>query len=220
MTMEAEVKKLPTWFRVLQLVTGGIAIALAGFVLVHPIVTTLFLLVFLGIALIALGVSNIVDGISIKRMSKTSRAIEAIIGVAAIIGGFFALTHPIVALVSLIWLVTLFVFISGAGLVATGISRANKSKGIRITGIILGSIVLVCSGVLLAFPGLALPVMIMLLSISLFMNGMDRIISAAIGKIIVIREQYPSGSTFTKANPDKTQTGGEISKGSKAVGGK
>ena len=216
--MTMEVQNIPNWFRVLLFVTGGIAIALSGFVIAYPIATTLFLLVFLGIALIAIGISNIADGLAIKRMSKVFRAIDVIIGIAAVIGGFVALTHPVVALVSLIWLVTIFVFIYGAGLVATGVSRENKSKGARIASIVLGSIVLIFSGVLLEFPGLALPVMIILLSITLLMKGIDRIISGAIGKVIVIG--VPSKSTSTKTTNQTPETEGQSSKDYKVEGGK
>lgn len=218
--MTMEIQNIPNWFRVLLFVTGGIAIALSGFVMAYPIAATLFLLVFLGIALIAIGISNIADGLAIKRMSKVFRAIDVIIGIAAIIGGFFALTHPVVALVSLIWLVTLFVFIYGVGLVATGVSRENKSKGARIASIVLGSIVLIFSGVLLEFPGLTLPVMIILLSITLFIKGIDRIISGAIGKVIVIGVPSPSKSTSTKTTNQTPETEGQTSNDYKVEGGK
>lgn len=218
--MTMEVQKIPNWFRVLLFVTGGIAIALSGFVMAYPIAATLFLLVFVGIALIAIGISNIADGLAIKRMSKVFRAIDVIIGIAAIIGGFFALTHPVVALVSLIWLVTIFVFIYGAGLVATGVSRDNKSKGVRIASIVLGSIVLIFSGVLLEFPGLTLPVMIVLLSITLFIKGIDRIIAGAIGKVIVIGVPSTSKSTSTKTTNQTPETESQANKDSKGGGGK
>ena len=216
-----EVRKLPTWLRVLQFVTGGIAIALSGYVLFNPITTSLFFLVFLGISLISVGISTIIEGISFRRMSKTSRVCNVIIGIAAITGGLIALTQPIMVLVSLIWFVMMFVFIYGAGLVATGISRHDQSKESRITSTVLGGIVLAFSGLLLAFPGLTLPLMITLLSLSLFMNGMERIISGAIGKIIVIREQSPTRSTSAKTKFDQApKTESEVSKDSKAEGEK
>ena len=184
--MTLELQKIPTWFRVLQIVMGGIAIALSGFVLVHPIITTLFLVVFLGVSLIVVGTSVIIRGISIRSLSKRSRIIDIVIGSLAIIGGFVALVQPLAALVSLIWLVTVFVFMYGAGLVATGAAQSSLGKGARIASVIFGGIVLALAGLLLVFPGLSLVTMILLLSFALVFNGIDRIVYGAIGYGLVL----------------------------------
>ena len=182
-----ELQKIPTWLRVLQIVMGGIAIALSGFVLVHPIITTLFLVVFLGVSLIVVGTSVIIRGISIRNLSKSSRIIDIVIGSLALIGGFVALVQPLAALVSLIWLVTVFVFMYGAGLVAIGAAQSNLGKGARIASIIFGGIVLALAGLLLVFPGLSLVTMILLLSFALVFNGIDRIVYGAIGYGLVLK---------------------------------
>ena len=183
--MTFEVQKSPTWLRVLQFVTGGIAIALSGYVLANPISTTLIVLTFLGVSLLVVGISTMLNGFFQRSTSKGHRIIEIVIGIAAIIGGFFTLAHPIAALASLIWFASLFVLIFGAGLVATGIARHDQSKGARIAKIIIGIIVIILSGALLEYPGLTLSMMLILLSINLFIQGIDRIISGAIGHRII-----------------------------------
>jgi len=160
---------------------GGIAIALSGFVLANPITTTGFFLTFLGISLIVVGIANIIGGISNRAAPKNTRAINIGIGIVAIIGGFFTLAHPIAALLSLIWFISIFVFIYGAGLIATGISHLDLGKGARIARVIIGAIVLILSGLLMEYPGLTLTTMIVLLSINLFIQGIENIISGAIG---------------------------------------
>ena len=185
--MTLEVQKLPTWLRILQFVTGGIAIALSGYVISNPITTTWFFLVFLGISLFVVGISNLLNGFFHKGASKGTRVIEIIIGIVAIIGGLFTLAHPISALVTLVWFASLFVLIFGAGLVATGITARNQGKGARIAKVIIGIIVVILSGILLQYPGLTLSMMVILLSINLLIQGIDRIISGAIGHRIVRR---------------------------------
>jgi uncharacterized membrane protein HdeD (DUF308 family) len=180
-----EVQKSPAWVRILQFVTGGIAIALSGYVLANPIATSWFVLTFLGISLLAVGISSMMNGFFHGGTSKGNRVIEIIIGIVAIIGGFFTMAHPIAALASLIWFTSLFVLIFGAGLVATGIARHDQSKGARIAKIIIGVIVVILSGTLLEYPGLTLSMMLILLSINLFIKGIERIISGAIGHRIV-----------------------------------
>ena len=185
--MTFEVQKSPTWLRVLQFVTGGIAIALSGYVLANPISTTWFVLTFLGISLLVVGISTMLNGFFHRSTSKGHRLIEIIIGIVAIIGGFFTMAHPIAALASLIWFASLFVLVFGAGLVVSGIARHDQSKVTRITKIIIGIIVVVLSGTLLEYPGLTLSMMLILLSINLFIQGIDRIISGAIGHRIIRR---------------------------------
>ena len=179
--MTTEIQKSPTGLRIIQFIMGGIAIALSGFVLANPIATTWFFLVFLGISLIVVGISNIIGGISYRTAPKSTRAINIGIGVVAIIGGFVILAHPIAALVTLIWFVSIFVFIYGAGLVASGISHREIGKGPRVARIIIGAIVLVLSAVLMEYPGLTLPLMIIFLSVNLFIQGIECIILGAVG---------------------------------------
>jgi uncharacterized membrane protein HdeD (DUF308 family) len=179
--MEAAVQKSPTGLRIIQFIMGGIAIALAGFVLANPITTTGFFLTFLGIALIVVGIANIIGGISHIAAPKSTRAINIGIGIVAIIGGFFTLAHPVAALMSLIWFISIFVFIYGAGLVATGFFHRDLGKGARIARVIIGAIVLIFSGLIMEYPGLTLSVMIILLSINLFIQGIESIISGTTG---------------------------------------
>jgi uncharacterized membrane protein HdeD (DUF308 family) len=183
--MTLAVQKSPSWVRIIQFVTGGIAIALAGYVLANPVNTTLFFLTFLGIALLVVGISSILNGFLHRGASKGTRAIEIVIGITAIIGGLFTIAHPIATLASLVWITSLFVLIYGAGLVASGIARRDQGKGARIAKIIIGIIVVSLSGALLAYPGLTVSMMIIFLSINLFIQGIDRIISGAIGHRII-----------------------------------
>jgi len=185
--MSIEVQKFPTWLRIIQFVTGGIAIALSGYVITNPVTTAWFLLAFLGISLLVVGISSILNGFFNRTSSKGTRAIGIGVGIVAIIGGIFTIAHPIVALASLLWVTSLFVLIYGAGLVATGIARRDQSKGARIAEIIIGIIVIALSGTLLAYPGLTLSMMIIFLSINLFIQGINGIISGAIGHRIIRR---------------------------------
>ena len=185
--MTVEIQKFPTWLRILQFVTGGIAIALSGYVIANPITTSWFFITFLGISLLVVGISSMLNGFFHGTASKGPRITEVIIGIVAIIGGFFTFAHPIAALASLIWFASLFVLIFGAGLVATGMARRDQGKAARIAKIIIGIIVVIFSGALLEYPGLTLSMMILFFSINLFIQGIDRIISGAIGHRIIKR---------------------------------
>ena len=166
--------------RIGQIILGGIAIALSGAVLANPDTTTLLYVTLLGIALIMVGISKILEG-GIGQSSKGSRGINIGIGIISVIGGIFALANPVAAIVTLIWIISIFILIHGIGLIASGISTRDSSKGSRIGSMILGAIAVGFASILLASPGLALVMMIMFLSLGLLFNGIASILSGITG---------------------------------------
>jgi len=174
-------EKSPTWLRIAQIVLGAITIALSAAVLANPDVTTLIFVTLLGIALITVGIAKIIEGALARHLSKGVRAIGIGIGIVSIVGGFFALSNPITAIATLILVITIFILIHGAGLIAAGISSRSESKASRIANIIIGAIVIGFSAILFASPGLALVMMVIFLSIALLFNGIGSIISGITG---------------------------------------
>ncbi len=163
------------------MVLGGIAIALSGMVIANPDVTTLFFVTLLGIALIMIGISKIIEGAIAKHVSKGSRFISLGIGVISIAGGFFALVNPIAAVATIILIITIFILIHGIGLIANGAVSRSEGKGSRIANVILGAIVIGFAAIIHASPGLVLVMMIIFLSIGLLFNGIASIISGITG---------------------------------------
>ena len=166
--------------RIGQIILGGIAIALSGAVIANPDTTTLLYVTLLGIALIMVGISKILEG-GLAHSTKGSRGINIGIGILSIIGGVFALANPVAAIGTLIWIISIFILIHGIGFIASGIATHNVTKGSRIGTIILGAIAVGFAAVLLAYPGLALVMMIMMLSLGLLFNGIASIVSGITG---------------------------------------
>jgi len=173
-------EKSPKGLRIAQIILGAIAIALSGAVLANPDTTTLLYVTFLGIALIMVGISKIIEGGS-AQSTKGSRGINIGIGIISIIGGIFALANPVAATATLIWIISIFILIHGLGLIASGISTRDSSKGSRIGTMILGAIAVGFASILLASPGLAVVMMIMFLSLGLLFNGIASILSGITG---------------------------------------
>jgi len=179
--MSISVEKSPIWLRIAQIVLGAITIALSGMVLANPDVTTLFFVTLLAISLIMVGISKIIKGALVKQLSKGTRAISIVIGIISIAGGLFSLANPIAAVLTQIMIITIFILIHGAGLVANGVASKSESRGSRIANIIIGGIVIALSAILYAYPGLTLVLMLMFVSIGLLFNGIGSIISGIIG---------------------------------------
>ncbi len=166
--------------RIGQIILGAIAIALSGAVIANPDTTTLLYVTLLGFALIMIGISKIIEG-GLAQSTKGSRGINIVIGIISIIGGIFALANPVAAIATLIWIISIFILIHGLGLIASGISARDATKGSRIGTMILGAIAVGFASILLAYPGLAIVMMIIMLSLGLLFNGIASILSGITG---------------------------------------
>jgi uncharacterized membrane protein HdeD (DUF308 family) len=176
--------KTPKGVRIAEIILGVIAIALAAYVISNPEATVSFHVMLLGISLVVIGVSRIVVGGVAKQASGKSRGISIGTGVISIIGGIFAIANPIAAIDTLIWIVSIIILIHGLGLIGSGIT-SKVDKGSRIPGIVLGAIAVGFAGILLAFPELALAMMIFFMAIGLFSNGIASIISGITGNKMI-----------------------------------
>ena len=174
--------KSPVWLRIAQIVLGVIAIALSGWVIANPAATTLLYIAFLGIALLMVGISKIIEGFVLRESPKSARVIHIVIGIISIIGGIFAIANPIGAVLTLIMIVSIVILIHGLGLIVTGVADKTLGKGHRIANIVLGILAVVVSTSINAMPGLALAVVLILLSIGLLFHGIASIISGIIGQ--------------------------------------
>jgi len=176
-------EKAPTWIRILEIVLGAIAIAASGIVLANPDTTTVLIVMLLSISLLVVGISSIITGAVVSHLPKSLRGIKIGMGIVAIIGSIFSIANPVAAALAFVNLIAIFVLIYGAGLIAEGIGR-KESKASKIASIVIGVIVVILSAILLALPGFTLVLLIMILSISLLLNGIARIISGITGRQI------------------------------------
>ncbi len=176
-TLEKSLKGL----RIAEIILGAIAIALSAAVLANPDVTTLLFVTLLGIALIMVGISRIIVGVAAKQVSKGFRGISIGIGVVSIVGGSYALVNPVAAVVTLVTIIAIIVLIHGLGLIATGFDSRVIDKLSLIGYFALGAISVGFGCILFAYPGLAVVMTILLVSIGLLFNGIASIISGITG---------------------------------------
>lgn len=173
-------QKTSKGIRIAEIVLGAIAIGLAIFVISNPDTTTVVLMLYLGISLVLIGAGRIIAGAMYSAQTKSFRAISVGTGVLSIIGGIFAMANPVAAVATLIMIVSIFILIHGLGLIGSGII-SGQSRGTRISSIILGGIAVAFAIILLAYPGLALVMMIIFMSMGLFFNGLGSILSGITG---------------------------------------
>jgi uncharacterized membrane protein len=135
-----------------------------------------------GIAVLVIGIVNILKGILNTDESKTTKSVDISIGVIGIAVGLFVKFFTD-ASTSSISLIILFIIIQGAGFVGTGITQKGKSKAIRIPKIIVGVSVVPVIGLSFAYPDWSLVLISGLLSIKMLLTGIEIIVGAMGNKI-------------------------------------
>ncbi len=174
-------EKSPKWLRIVEIVLGAIAIGLASAVLANPGEAAYFIATLLGIALVMVGISKIIEGAVSRHISKGSRFINIGIGIVAIAGGFYAMSNPEIVIGTLMFIISFFILIHGVGLISTGAASRGEGKASRISNLVIGIIVVIFAVILLAKPEFLAFLFIFFLSFGLLLNGIASIISGITG---------------------------------------
>lgn len=161
----------------LKIVLGVSILVFSGYHFFNITNPSPFFVIYPGLAVLAIGIITILKGI-LNKESKTTKFIDISIGVIGIAVGLFVKFFTD-ASTSSISLIILFIIIQGAGLVGTGITQKDKTKAIRIPKIIIGVSVVPVIGLSFAYPDWLLILVIGLLSIKMFLIGIE-IIKGAI----------------------------------------
>ena len=167
---------------IIKIIVGGTILVFSGYRFFNITNPSPFFVMYPGIAVLAIGIVNILKGILNKEESKTTKSIDISIGVIGIAVGLFVkfFTDSSTSSISLI---ILFIIIQGAGFVGTGITQRGKTKAIRISKIIIGISVVPVIGLSFAYPDWSLILISGLLSIKMLLTGIE-IIAGGIGNKI------------------------------------
>ena len=168
--------------KIIKNIIGGTLITFSGYRFFNIINPSPFFVMYPGIAVLVIGIVNILKGILNTDESKTTKSVDISIGVIGIAVGLFVKFFTD-ASTSSISLVILFIIIQGAGFVGTGITQKGKSKAIRIPKIIVGVSVVPVIGLSFAYPDWSLVLISGLLSIKMLLTGIEIIVGAMENKI-------------------------------------
>jgi uncharacterized membrane protein HdeD (DUF308 family) len=169
--------------RIIKFVIGGILVSFAGYRFLNinnmsPIWAT-----YPGLAVLVIGIVDILKGILGKNDSKITRMIEMSIGSIAIAVGIFVKANVADASSSFTLLISIFLIAQSIGFIATGVTQ-SKPKAIKIPKITIGFIIIVTLvGTLFEFHDLPIELLTILLSINILIIGMEIITSAVNHKI-------------------------------------
>ena len=159
------------------LLAYGILTLIAGLVvLVWPGETLLVLAVLFGIQLIISGIFRFVAALASDDLTGGTRVLLALLGVLSIIIGLWAVRHVLLTLLALIVFLGIYWVISGVIDIFTSIAhREMPSRGwTALTGVLS----LIAGLIVLAFPGLSLYGLAVVLGVWLIIFGVMEMTSA------------------------------------------
>jgi uncharacterized membrane protein HdeD (DUF308 family) len=149
-------------FGVITLLTGLAA-------LVWPGRTLIVVAVLFGIQLIVMGIFRFVAAFASDDRSGGTRVLLAVLGVLSLIIGLYAVRHVLITLLALALLLGIFWVVSGTVELFTALShRAMQGRGWTS---FMGILSIVSGIIVLAYPGISLLVLAVVLSIWLLVLG-------------------------------------------------
>jgi uncharacterized membrane protein HdeD (DUF308 family) len=168
-------------YRTIEIILGIIALAAGILALFFPTAVVVTLVVFFGIALLAIGILRIASAVSTSRMYGSTRTTNAIIGVVAKIIGILILFFPIFATATIVILIGFAILIYGLGRLVVGGAASNLSGGLRALMIIFGILVAVFGVIIILFPVIGVYTYAFFVALALILIGIDSIASGSVG---------------------------------------
>jgi uncharacterized membrane protein HdeD (DUF308 family) len=155
------------------LLASGIITVAAGIVaLAWPGITLLVVAIVFGIELVVLGIYRFVAAFG-PDMSPGNRILYALLGVLSLIIGLYALRHVFITLVALALLLGIFWVVNGTVELFAAISHREMPH--RGWTSVMGILSIIAGLILLAYPGISLVVLSVIVSIWLLVFGIMQI---------------------------------------------
>jgi uncharacterized membrane protein HdeD (DUF308 family) len=176
--MEKKSVTTPTWSRAILLIFGLLAIAASIIVLAVPGIALLTLVFLLSFSSLFVGLSRLARGISLKVLSRSHRALDVVAGLLGIAIGIVVFIFPSLGIGTLVFMLAFGTMVYGIVSVAIGVRVSQLTKGVRALVLLTGVLAIILSVVVLVNPAAAMLTLVLLLSVSFMVNGIESIVLA------------------------------------------
>jgi uncharacterized membrane protein HdeD (DUF308 family) len=183
----------PRGTRILQIVLGGIAIALSLGVIFNPGIGIATLALLLSVTLLVVGIERVVTGFTqSNRSSKLSKFGNISLGALVALLGIAVLAFPVFATEVLVTLLALGLLFIGIARIIHGLTDKNISKWSKGSLVGVGILSVAVSFVVFAYPSLGVLFLTLILGINLLIIGVQSVAHAISG-----HRRYPTTATAT-----------------------
>ncbi|MFZ0697129.1 MAG: DUF308 domain-containing protein [Nitrososphaeraceae archaeon] len=190
--MKTEQMESPRGTRILQIVLGGIAIALSLGVIFNPGIGIATLALLLSVTLLVVGIERVVTGLTQSNRSKLSKFGNISLGALVALIGIAVLAFPVFATEVLVTLLALGLLFIGIARIIHGLTDKNISKWSKGSLVGVGILSAAVSFVVFAYPSLGVLFLTLVLGINLLIIGVQSVAYAISG-----HRRYPTTATAT-----------------------
>ena len=177
--MKTEQINSPRGTRILQLVLGGIAIALSLAVILNPGFGIATIALLLSATLLVVGIERVVTGFT--QSSRSSKFGNIGLGALVVLLGIAVLAFPIFATEILVTLLALGLLFIGIARIVHGLTDKNISKWSKGSLVGVGVLSLAVSFMVFAYPTLGVLLLTLVLGINLLIIGAQSVAYAISG---------------------------------------
>ena len=182
----------PRGTRILQIVLGGIAIALSLGVIFNPGIGIATLALLLSATLLVVGIERVVIGFTQSNRSKLSKFGNISLGALVALIGIAVLAFPVFATEVLVTLLAVGLLFIGIARIIHGLTDKNISKWSKGSLVGVGILSVAVSFVVFAYPSLGVLFLTLILGINLLIIGVQSVAHAISG-----HRRYPTTATAT-----------------------
>jgi uncharacterized membrane protein HdeD (DUF308 family) len=190
--LKTEQVESPRGTRILQIVLGGIAIALSLGVIFNPGIGIATLALLLSVTLLVVGIERVVTGLTQSNRSKLSKFGNISLGALVALIGIAVLAFPVFATEVLVTLLALGLLFIGIARIIHGLTDKNISKWSKGSLVGVGILSVAISFVVFAYPSLGVLFLTLVLGINLLIIGVQSVAYAISG-----HRRYPTTATAT-----------------------
>jgi uncharacterized membrane protein HdeD (DUF308 family) len=165
----------PRGTRILQIVLGGIAIALSLGVIFNPGIGIATLALLLSATLLVVGIERVVTGLTQSNRSKLSKFGNISLGALVALIGIAVLAFPVFATEVLVTLLALGLLFIGIARIIHGLTDKNISKWSKGSLVGVGILSVAVSFVVFAYPSLGVLFLTLVLGINLLIIGVQSV---------------------------------------------
>ena len=185
--------------RILQIVLGGIAIALSLGVIFNPGIGVATIALLLSATLLVVGIERVVTGFTqLNRSSKLSKFGNISLGALVALLGIAVVAFPLFTTGVLVSLLALGLLFIGIARIIHGMTDKNISKWSKGSLVGVGILSLAVSFTVFAYPQLGVLLLTLVLGINLLIIGVQSVAYAISG-----RSRHPTTATATATTSGK-----------------
>ena len=170
----------PVWLRTLDVVFGALIVLLSLIVLVTPGLAVTLLIFIMAISLVLIGIARIIVGF-LGDMSDMRKAINVAVGLITFLVAAGMLLYPGLTVLVMIYILSFNLMLIGISRIIVSGAAREEELWLRTFFMIVGILNVVLSFAIFLMPEVGEIALVVILSIIIMLNGIERILSGVSG---------------------------------------